>query len=494
MAYSLAVRRLHGLQDSPLPVLPMIPRSVSQAIDTAQRAQRARRFLTLRAFDVSTEGGRSDERHRRIALASASGIGSRVIASVTMLVSLPLTVRYLGDERYGLWMTIGSLVSVLGVSDLGLGHGVITRVSDADGRADREAAARTVSSAFLLLSAVAVLILALLGACYPLIPWAALYNVSPGSLAAAEAGPASAVFLSCFAIGLPLSVIARFQIGYQDGHVANAWDALGHAASLGALLLVIGVDGGLPWLVLAVSGGPVAVRVASAIAEFRFRRPWLAPRPRLFALGTAMDLLRLGGWYFVIQVSATLAFALDNLIIARMGSPALVATYAVVVRLFGVVITTLSTVQAALWPAYGESISRGDLDWARRTLRRSVAMTSVVAIPSMAILAASGPWLITRFIDPSIEPGPWLVSGLAAWSLCICVSSAYGVFILGIGGIRLQAMLGASLATCAVAAKVLGMGLGGITGVGWAGAITAALALAVQAWVLVPRLLRSRAG
>lgn len=116
----------------------MIRRSISQALDTAHRAQRARRFLTLRSFDVSTDAGRSDERHRRIALTSATGIGSRVIASVTMLVSLPLTVRYLGEERYGLWMTIGSLVSILGVTDLGLGYGVINRVAEADGRDDRD--------------------------------------------------------------------------------------------------------------------------------------------------------------------------------------------------------------------------------------------------------------------------------------------------------------------------------------------------------------------
>lgn len=145
----------------------MIRRSISQTVDAAQRVQRARRFLTLRSFDVTTEAGRSDERHRRIALTSASGVGSRAIASVTLLVSLPLTVRYLGEERYGLWMTIGSLVSVLGITDLGLGYGLIARVAEADGRQDREHAAGAVATAFLLLSAVAVGILLVAGVAYP---------------------------------------------------------------------------------------------------------------------------------------------------------------------------------------------------------------------------------------------------------------------------------------------------------------------------------------
>lgn len=469
----------------------MIPRSINQAIDTAQRARRARRFLTLRAFDVSTEAGRSDERHRRIALASASGIGSRVIASATMLVSLPLTVRYLGDERYGLWMTIGSLVSVLGITDLGLGYGVITRVSEADGQQDRARAAGIVTSAFLLLSGIALVLLALVAISYPWIDWAGLYNVTPGSIAASEAGPASAVFLVCFALGLPLSVIARVQVGYQDGHVSNAWDAVGHAISLGALLLAIRSDAGLPWLVLAVSGSPVAVRLVAALVEFLVRRPWLAPRPRLFEWSSAVDLLRIGIWYFVIQVSATLAFALDNLIIARMGSPALVATYSVVVRLFGLVITTLSTVQAALWPAYGESIARGDIDWARRTLRRSLAVTALTAGPATVALAAAGPWLIARFIDASVQPDMWLVSGVAAWSLSVCLSSALGVFLHGAGAIRLQAMLTLGMAIASFVAKVLGMGLAGIAGVAWAGALAHFLALVVPAMVLAPRRIRS---
>jgi O-antigen/teichoic acid export membrane protein len=471
----------------------MIRRSISQALDTAHRAQRARRFLTLRSFDVSTDAGRSDERHRRIALTSATGIGSRVIASVTMLVSLPLTVRYLGEERYGLWMTIGSLVSILGVTDLGLGYGVINRVAEADGRDDRASAARVVASAFLLLSAIAALILAGLAVGYRWIDWSALYNVSAGSVAAAEAGPASAVFLVCFALGLPLTVIARFQMGYQEGHVANTWEAAGHGLSLAALLVAIHFGAGLPWLVLAVSGSPVVARLASAVAEFAFLRPWLAPRPMLFDLSATVDLLRVGVWYFVIQVSATVAFALDNLIIARMGSPALVATYSVVVRLFGLLITSLSTIQAALWPAYGESIARGDIAWARRMFRRSIGMTTLIAGLSALALGLAGPWLVVRFIDPALEPSMGVVSGVAAWSFSVCLSAAIAVFLQGAGAVRLQALLTAGMALAAFVSKVLGMGAAGIEGVAWAGALAHFLVLVLPAIIVAPRLI-SRLG
>jgi O-antigen/teichoic acid export membrane protein len=467
----------------------MIRRSISQAIGTAQSANRARRFLTLKAFDVSTEAGRSDERHRRIALSSATGIGSRIIASVTMLVSLPLTVRYLGDERYGLWMTIGSLVSVLGVTDLGLGYGVINRVSEADGAGDRVRAARIVASAFLLLSAIAAVIVAALAVGYRWIDWAGIYNVSRGSLADLEAGPSSAVFLACFALGLPLTVIGRSQVGYQEGHVANTWEAAGNALGLLALLAAIWMDAGLPWLVLAVSGSPVVVRLASAIVEFAVRRPWLAPRPSLFEWAAATDLLRVGVWYFVIQVSATVAFALDNLIIARMGSPVLVAVYSVVVRLFGLLITTLSMVQGALWPAYGESIARGDVAWARKMLRRSMGMTTIVAGLSAVALAAAGPWLVARFIDPSLEPDHWVVSGVAAWSFSVCLSAALAVFLQGAGAVRLQAMLTAGMAVVAFGSKVLGMGAAGIAGVAWAGALSHFLVLVVPALFAAPRLI-----
>src|ERR1035441_8948081 len=83
------------------------------------------RFLRLRPFDTSTESGRSQERQRRAFLSTMAAFAAKGIAIVTQLVTVPMTLNYLGAERFGLWMAISSVVSMLAFADLGVGNGLL---------------------------------------------------------------------------------------------------------------------------------------------------------------------------------------------------------------------------------------------------------------------------------------------------------------------------------------------------------------------------------
>ncbi len=115
------------------------------------RINRLLRLLRLKQFDVSTEQGRSSERYRRVALTTASAGLTKLATALILFVSVPLTLSYLGPERYGLWMTIGSVVTLLSFSDFGIGNGLVNAISEAHGKQDRELAREYVSSAFFML-------------------------------------------------------------------------------------------------------------------------------------------------------------------------------------------------------------------------------------------------------------------------------------------------------------------------------------------------------
>src|SRR5262249_31721647 len=112
--------------------------------------------LRLTPFETSTDAGISKERYRRIALTTVTSVAAKGIALVTTLISVPLTVDLLGPEKFGLWMTISSLITVLGFADFGMGNGLLTAICAAHGRDDTQAARRYVSSAFFILLGIAV--------------------------------------------------------------------------------------------------------------------------------------------------------------------------------------------------------------------------------------------------------------------------------------------------------------------------------------------------
>lgn len=396
--------------------------------------------IRLAAFDTSTPEGRSKERYRRVALtALASGL-SKVISISTGLISIPLTLRYLGTERYGLWMTISAVIAVLGFSDLGINNGLLNGIAKAHGRGDRQLARQYVSSAFFLLAAVALVLAVVFAIAYPWIPWASFFRVHSAE-AMSEAGPAVAVFAGCFLLNIPAGIVSRVQSGYQEGFVANVWASMGSIFCLLSLLLVIHFHGSLALLVFAMAGAPILALTLNGAIQFGVQRPWLRPSWQYVKFGVSKNLLHLGFLFFVLQLGGAIAFSSDNIVLARIMGPEAVAQYAVPCRLFSLVSMASSFLIMPLWPAYGEALERRDYHWIRRTLYRSILLAIGVSVPLCAVLAMFGARIIHLWVGPSIHPSPLLLACLGIWGVLLAVGSSISIFLNGLSVVRFQVVI-----------------------------------------------------
>ena len=422
--------------------------------------------LRLQTFDTSTPEGRSKERYRRAALSALTQGASKGVAILTMLVSVPLTLNYLGPERYGMWMTMSSVILMLGFADLGLGLGLMNSVSAAHGRDDRQAAVNFVSSGFFMLSAVAVLILVAFTIAYHFIPWPKVFNVE-SQIASREAGAAMAVFMVCFAVNLPLGVAQQVQLGYQEGFLNSLWESSGRVLGLLGLLLVIYFQGGLVWLVLAVAGAPALAWLLNVILLFGFRRPWLRPRWNLATFPCARKLFRVGIMFFLLQVGVSLAFTSDNLVAAQVLGPEAVAHYSVASRMFSVALVMATLLSWPLWPAYGEAMARGDILWVKRTLSRSLLITFVITVIPSIILVILGPRIIRFWVGPGIDPSFLLLLGLGIWTTLSAVGGALAMFFNGANLLHFQLVCVFFMTIGALGAKIWLAQAIGLPGIVW---------------------------
>src|SRR5712692_3015487 len=92
-----------------------------------------------RPIDNLSSHARGRERYRRAATTAVATLAAKGVNMLVLLISVPLTVRYLGQERYGLWMSITSTLAVLNFADLGVGYGVGNAVAFAMGKSDYRA-------------------------------------------------------------------------------------------------------------------------------------------------------------------------------------------------------------------------------------------------------------------------------------------------------------------------------------------------------------------
>src|SRR5581483_5708032 len=162
----------------------------------------------------------SPSRYRRIVQGVWSAGLARVVSSLLTLVSLPLAVRYLGAERYGVWATVATTAAWINLLDLGIANTLTNHISRAYALGDRQMAARFFTNALMLTAGLAALAGLSCAALLPHINWVRLLNVSaPASAAEVTHTVEAAVALMLLA--LPCNLIGKVLAGYQELHRSN---------------------------------------------------------------------------------------------------------------------------------------------------------------------------------------------------------------------------------------------------------------------------------
>ena len=240
---------------------------------------------------------RGTERNRRALLTGSASTLARVVQIGTSLVTVPLTLRYLGNERFGLWMTISSVLAMASFADFGVGNGVLNTVASAYGKDDTNGIRKAVSSGFAVLSCIAVLLLTAFAGIYRFVNWAHFFRVA-SPLARSEAGPSLAVFAACFALNISMDVVQRVQLGIQEGYRYGLWQLCGSAAGLTGVLAGIWFHVSLPLLIVAVAGAPVLATTFNALHFFGIVHPDLRPGRSFVSRDAVLQIVRMGGLFF----------------------------------------------------------------------------------------------------------------------------------------------------------------------------------------------------
>lgn len=448
-----------------------------------------RKDLQPTVIQSSDPLARAAARHRRAVITGITSGISRAVRIGVALITVPLTLHYLGNERFGLWMTISSVLAMAGFADFGVGNGVLNTVSSAFGKDDWDGIRQAISSGIAVLTLIGALLLVLFFSIYRFVDWGNLFRATTVT-ARVEAGPAMLVFMICFALNIPLDVVQRTQLGLQQGFLTNLWEIFSSALVLVGILAVVHFHLSLAALVVAFAGAPVLGTWLNAGYFFGVSRRDLLPKWHLVSRKVIEKIVSLGGLFFVLQLAAAVSFSADNFIIARILGVADVTVFSIPQRMFSMIAVVVTMLMMPLWPAYGEAISRGDILWVRQTLVRTLlGVFAFTTIISAALLLFANK-LIYWWVGPSIHPSFLLMLGLAIWAVLSNCGNALAMFLNGAGIIKFQVMVACIFGVVCLLAKVVLTRHYGIAGVPWATVITYILfAVLPYVWYL-PRLMK----
>jgi O-antigen/teichoic acid export membrane protein len=401
----------------------------------------------LKAVLTKDSGSRGGERYRRAGITASSSFVTKALNVLISFLSVPLTVHYLGSERYGVWLTISSLLTWMSMTDFGLaGNALINVLAEASGKEDREGAQHYSASCFWALTGVGVVTGIAALASFRFIPWRRVFQVSAAT-STHELQFACALTLGFLVLNFPLSMQQSIYSAYQDGFLANIWGIAANSLALLALVVVSRSHGGLPQLVLALSGTRAAVGIANYFFLFR-RYHWLKPSPFAVRWACVKRLFALGSKYLVTQLASLGIYQSQPIIITQMMGPKYVVIFVVAYKIIALPMDLAYMATAPFISAFGEAKARMDWAWIKDAYMKANKASLLFGLPILAVLALFAKPIIRVWAGAAAVPSTSLILGLTLYTALGIALMTVGQLLVGLERVNALAV---SLVLCALA-------------------------------------------
>jgi len=343
------------------------------------------------------------DRNSRLRWAAGASIVSKIGNFLLQIVVVPLAIRRLGPERFGIYATVVSIFGFLSLADFGFGPGIVRKVAGARVSGVVKEAKETIGAAIVTVG----LSVVGMGTVVLGLVWILPVEVLLGSKFEpfqADMRSAATVGMSFVVIQMVASVIGRAQAGCQEMHVSNLVGAAGSVLGAGAVSFILLIDYvTIVSLLVAVAGSTCLAAVGNSVI-FLFRHPelrpsFVAPRLRRFR----EFLVDSFGFWVAGSIVPLIQREGARLLVARIDGPAEVGRLSVLQQAGMYVAGLVIIYTGPLFPAIADAWGESDFKWLSRARGRSYVLWGVVASAMVIGGVLVGPELIQLWVGNEFE-------------------------------------------------------------------------------------------
>ena len=416
-------------------------------------------------------------RSRFIARSALFNWASYGVTFVVAFFLSPYVVHHLGNIPYGVWTLVGSLVSYMGLLDLGL-RGAVTRyVARFRTQGEHSEASRSVSAALWLRMWISVFIVLASATLAFLLP--RFVNLPPDLQSAMRwalflTGTNLAMTLTFGVFGAVLAAMHRFDM------LSSVTMSQALARAIGVVLLLRAGHGIVSLAALELSIG-VAANLSIAILAFR-----VYPQLRISLSRPATEILKTLWSYsfyaFLINVAVQVVYYTDNLIVGAFVSLSAVTLYAIGGTLIEYLRQLVSSLTVAFTPLASSLEAEGEKNEMKRLLIHGTRASLLIALPIEVALFFRGPTFIELWMGPqyAATSGKILQILLVAQIFALANNTSGGI-AYGMGKHKPVAIWACVEGVSNLVLSIILVRRWGIIGIAWGTAI-ASLAIHLTFW------------
>lgn len=285
------------------------------------------------------------------------------------LIMVPLTLGYVDKECYGIWLTLSSMILWMHFFDVGIGHGLRNRLTEAMAAGDNDLCKKYVSTTYAIMSLIFIPLMIVLLCILPLIDWVSFLNVS--DLYANGLLTAMSIIVVYFCLDFILGTINSIILAEQRPADAALRKFLSQLVSLIVIFILTKcTEGSLVLLCIGLCIAPLLVVLLFNITLFSGRYNYMRPALSKVDFSLAPNLLKLGVQFLVIQIAVAVQFNAVSFIIMKYYGASDVTSYNIAYRYFTVLTMIWGIITAPIWSATTDAFAREDYAWIKNLLKK----------------------------------------------------------------------------------------------------------------------------
>lgn len=398
---------------------------------------------------INTYFNRGNERSVAVKKNIAASLVLKCISILISLQVVPLTIGYINPTKYGIWLTLSSIIAWLSYFDLGFAHGFRNRFAEAKAKGEMKLAREYVSTTYAVLFLLFSFILLITLIVNRFLNWGSILNID--IMYNEELNMVFGLLACFFCLNIVASIFTTMLTADQKPALVSLIQTGGQVLAFGCIYVLTKVtSGSLSALAIAFSGVPCFLLVVvSFVMYFGGRYKAVSPSLRYIRLSLTKKILGLGGQFFVIMISMLFIFQFINIILSRVEGPEAVTQYNIAYKYFNVLNMFFMIILTPFWSAFTDAYVKKDYNWMRGIVRK-LELLWLLCVPILMLMVLCSSYLYQCWIGDSVSVSFSLSVCMAVYVLFQTSGNVYMYFVNGTGKVRLQLVTYVSFAIIAV--------------------------------------------
>jgi len=366
----------------------------------------------------------------------------RLINIFVTYLTIPLTLKYLSDERYGIWQTILTIISWAALSNFGIGNGLRNKVTEAITAGDNKKLKGYISSAYIYISAISAIIL--------LTGIFAVFFINTdvifkgNTIARYEILISFIIVIINFCINFILGISTSIAFGIQKSSLVNLFQVITSILTLIGLIVLKRFTNpnliNIAFLYLIANSLSNIIFTIIIISDKKLR-----PSIESYDKKLGKDITKLGLEFFILEVASLVLCSTDNFIVSSFIGVEKVIGYYIASKLFQVISTSYSILLIQLWSAISEANFKKDYKWIKYAVYKLLILLLPAGIFIIVILIKFD-FITNLWLGKNLDIDRNLLYLCAFYAWLICFNGIFVHVQNGMSRIRVQTI--SSIISC----------------------------------------------